>query len=297
MYILFFIAVALLMVVLVLYMVLKRDVARLTEEVKKSKDLDIKGTIKTGSLDGDVVKLTKELNSIIEIKFDAVNKYKKVDKALKEMVSNISHDIRTPLTSLMGYIDLLSTDISEEEREKYIRILKSRSMAMEVLLEDFYDIARIDSGDYPIVLEKIKLSDIVTSRTLDYYEDFSKKDIQPIIDIEEGLEVVSDLNSINRIISNLIQNSIRYAKSEVKIILRREDNICKLIFLNDLMESIEVDTDKIFNRSYTGDVNRSVGGTGLGLAITKQLSETLGHKLYAVSSTENFSIILEFKAR
>lgn len=276
-------------------MLLKRDIIRMTNDIKEYKNVNSKVSIKTNSVDKNIGELTTEINSLIDIKQNAVNDYRKIDKKLKETVANISHDIRTPLTSLMGYIDLLSSAEDDGNRERYLEILKDRSESMELLLEDFYDIARIDSGDYPLELSKINLSSILEDKMLSYYTELSLRNINPILEIEENVEIISDINAINRIVSNMIQNTIRYAQKEIKVVLLSEDGKAKLFFINDIGDNLEdVDVERIFDRSYIGNKSRTSGGTGLGLAINKELSNALGHEIFARKSERKFVIGMEF---
>ena len=289
------IAILAFIITFILYMLLKRDIIRMTNDIKEYKNVNSKVSIKTNSVDKNIGELTTEINSLIDIKQNAVNDYRKIDKKLKETVANISHDIRTPLTSLMGYIDLLSSAEDDGNRERYLEILKDRSESMELLLEDFYDIARIDSGDYPLELSKINLSSILEDKMLSYYTELSLRNINPILEIEENVEIISDINAINRIVSNMIQNTIRYAQKEIKVVLLSEDGKAKLFFINDIGDNLEdVDVERIFDRSYIGNKSRTSGGTGLGLAINKELSNALGHEIFARKSERKFVIGMEF---
>ena len=293
--VLLFIAIIAFIITFILYMLLKRDITRMTDDIKEYKNLNSKVFIKTNSVDKNIGGLTTEINSLIDIKQNAVNDYRKIDQKLKETVANISHDIRTPLTSLMGYIDLLSSAEDDGNRERYLEILQERSKSMEFLLEDFYDIARIDSGDYPIELSKINLSAILEDKILSYYNEFSNSSIVPILEIEENIEIISDISAINRIVSNIIQNALRYAHNEIKVVLLSEDDKAKLFFINDIGDKMsDIDVDRIFDRSYIGSKSRTSGGTGLGLAINKELSHALGHEIFARKSERKFVIGMEF---
>lgn len=240
-------------------------------------------------------KLTKELHNL-EVKT------KRTEEERKRMISNISHDLRTPLTSLLGYIEVLENDeLSEEDREEYLSIIQRKGKDISNLIEYFFELAKIDAGDITIELIRVNLSEIVQDTLLDFYDDFEKEAIRPQINIPTfPLYVQGNPMSIKRILINLFSNALRYGKEGkvVGIELREEKDRIWVDVWNKGSVISKSDIEHIFKRTYTGEYSRnpSIRGNGLGLAIVKKLVELQMGNITVSSEAEGrtvFSFYLE----
>ena len=198
-------------------------------------------------------------------------------------VANISHDLRTPLTSVIGYIQLLEDeDLSEEEREKYKEILLSRAKSLEGLIEGFYDLSRLESGDYRLELESVNLQNTLCEILASFYNDFESRGIKPQIDIDEKAPpIIVDANAVRRIFTNLIQNVLKHDGKNFSVTLKQEDGLIVTAFANDAPQLGQEDAEHLFERFYTADRMRSGQNTGLGLAIVKELAEKMNARANA----------------
>lgn len=234
--------------------------------------------------------LSENLNSLIE-RFQGILKQNKdYEEERKRMISNISHDLRTPLTSLLGYVELLNHDknLSEEETKEYTEIVETKGNALLKLMEEFFQVSKLDSNDMKLNIKSVNISEILRQSIVLLYNEFTKLSIEPIINIpDEDLYALGDEGAINRILNNLISNSLTYGIDGGVIGLNlREEGKKIVIDVWDRGKGIpENDMPFIFNRLYTLEKsrNRKFQGSGLGLTISKKLAENLQSKLTACS--------------
>ena len=196
---------------------------------------------------------------------------KQEEEQLKQSISNISHDLRTPLTSMQGYLTLLKESENTEEREQYIKIIKAKTDYLTSLVQEFYDLSVLENDSTDIILEKIDINRIVTDCLLEKYHELDK--IQPVIHIEKTPVWISGNELIcKRIIENLIINAIRYSNGFIEISV---DSKGIFTVKNSTHSLKNTDIDQLFNKFYTADQSRTNGSSGLGLYIVKKLLERI----------------------
>ncbi|WP_199873045.1 sensor histidine kinase [Inediibacterium massiliense] len=216
------------------------------------------------------------------------------------MISNISHDIRTPLTSILGYLEALNKDknLSDEERQYFLSIAYDKSEKLYKLLEEFFEISKLESEDILIKVEKINLTNTVQEVLVGFYWEFINESIEPVIDIpEKDFFVWGDSKLIDRILSNLLLNALRYGKKGkiIGIKIREENAMIWVDVWNGGVGIPEKDIPYIFDRLYTVEPSRNkrVYGSGLGLAIVKELVESLKGEI-SVNSIPNEKTTFSF---
>ncbi len=189
--------------------------------------------IKFYNLSGNKKELVKEINTFLD-RYQSVSVDNKNYKDHhQKMISNISHDIRTPLTALMGYVDLISDNsIIKGKREEYISIIKERGTALKDLMEEFFQMAKLECNDMEINIEKFNISETVRKNVIAFMNEINEKNITPNINIgDEEVFALGDASYMNRIITNLISNSLKYGyEGKVIGIDLKEDN--KWVYLS-----------------------------------------------------------------
>lgn len=239
----------------------------------------------------EIKKLYEETNLVLDRFQDTFEQKKIMEESRKKMISNISHDLRTPLTALLGYIEVLQKDdtLSNEERERYLEIVHSKGEALYELLEEFFQLSKLESEDVILKLQKTNICETVRESVLNYYEDFIKINITPHIRIpEEDLYVLGHKESIHRIMGNLISNAIKYGADGQNIgveLYKKKDYICINVW--DTGKGISKESiPYIFDRLYKGDKsrNKSKGGSGLGLTIVRKLVEKQNGYIKVIST-------------
>ncbi|WP_411681737.1 sensor histidine kinase [Clostridium thailandense] len=281
-----------------LYVLLSEEVKNIAGQLNKINGVKTNSRILLSFKNKNLGKLALEINKTLEEKKKIEIEYKKMDIELRQAISNMSHDLRTPLTSIMGYIQLIEdSSLLEEERKEYINIVKKRAKSLQVLISGFYDLSRLEAKEYKFEFKSMNLSNIICDMIASFYNDFLSRGIEPAIDIDQKLQlIVGDENAIRRVFSNLIQNMLKYGEKNVFISLKSQDDFVIAVFKNDAPNLKDEDVSHLFERFFIGDRTRNGDSTGLGLAITKELVEQMGYKIEAGMFEGKLSIAVKFKA-
>lgn len=281
-----------------LYLLLSREIKNISNQLYEHNKTHTNSKILLSFSNKGLEGLAQNINKTLEEKQKIEIEYKGMDKELRQAIANMSHDLRTPLTSIMGYIQLIEDDKTpEEDKKQYLDIVKRRGSTLQGLIESFYDMSRLEAREYKLELKPVNLYNIMCDMIAAFYNDFVNKSIEPIIEIQENIPmVIADENGVKRIVSNLIQNMLRYGNKHVHISLKQEKNSIVSTFENDATGLTQEDLTHLFERFFTADRTRSGKSTGLGLAITKQLVEQMGHSIKAELQNGRLGLIIEWKA-
>ena len=291
-----FIIIILIIVIIILltYLFLyHNEVKHISKEIDNIKDLDsntlIHSKYNLKNINNLIYKINNLLTESKNIKIDYGNK----NKSLMKMMTNISHDLRTPLTSALGYIDIiLKSDLSEEEKKKDLITIEKRLRRLEELISSFFEFSRIISTNKLPTLEKINLTSILEESVIVFYDDYKKNNREILLDCNQRKIIInSNKMLLTRIFENLIGNAYKHSSSDLSIKVEIEDKV-KIIFSNELLDN-DVDIDRIFDEFYTVDISRTKEGTGLGLAIAKEFTRQLNGKIYAEKQKNQLKIIIE----
>lgn len=293
-----FIIIILIIVIIILltYLFLyHNEVKHISKEIDNIKDLDsntlIHSKYNLKNINNLIYKINNLLTESKNIKIDYGNK----NKSLMKMMTNISHDLRTPLTSALGYIDIiLKTDLSEEEKKKDLITIEKRLRRLEELISSFFEFSKIISTNKQPVLEKINLTSILEESVIVFYDDYKKNNREILLDCNQRKIIInSNKMLLTRIFENLIGNAYKHSNSDLNIKVEIENKV-KIIFSNELLDN-DVDIDRIFDEFYTVDISRTKEGTGLGLAIAKEFTKQLNGNIYAEKHNNQLKIIIELQ--
>ncbi|WP_160672007.1 HAMP domain-containing sensor histidine kinase [Clostridium sp. C8-1-8] len=243
-------------------------------------------------------RLAEVINENIDIRKQSEANRIKVENDLRQTIANMSHDLRTPLTAIIGYLQLLKVDgIDEDEKKDFLDIAEHRAKSLETLLNDFYELSLIESLDYQLNMERLNISKILQQIVLDRYSDFMEREISPNINIpDKNYYIIAEKKSIDRVIENVLTNAIKYAKDSIDISLQQKQEKILITISNTFTNLGEKDIANIFDRFYMADKSRSGKGTGLGLAIARGLVEKMDGNITANIDGSIFSICCSFKA-
>lgn len=284
-------------ILLARYLYVKNEIINLTRQLKEINKNKSDNKVTVGLLNKNFEELALAINENIEIRKQAEARRLKSEKALKSAIADMSHDLRTPLTSIIGYLQFMKKDnTTEEERFQYLNIAYQRSKALEALLNDFYTLSLIDSAEYEINLEKLDLSRALKEAIVERHSEFISRNLEVNFQIpNENLYIIGDKQSLDRVIGNLINNVLKYAKSKVLISLNTEEALVTLKISNDVESLSSEQLERFFDRFYRADNTRSEKGSGLGLAISKALMEKMGGNIRVSMVSDMLSICCEFK--
>ncbi|RCX18273.1 signal transduction histidine kinase [Anaerobacterium chartisolvens] len=236
--------------------------------------------------DKELMRLLNEINKVLEYRLKISQEHRKTEASMKKMLSNISHDLKTPLTVVLGYIETIRLDknISNEDRSILLDRVENKAHEILELMNKFFDLAKLESGDREIPLTRVNMSEICQRNILGFYDILTSRGIEVCIDIPEyGIYVWGDEEALDRILSNLISNAIKYG-SEGKVIglsLRADDGFVYTDVWDRGKGIDELSKDRVFERMYTLEDSRNKRnqGSGLGLTITKRLVEKLNGEI------------------
>ena len=236
-------------------------------------------------------RLESEINNIIEKSRSDSLSAKQSEDSLKETIANISHDIRTPLTSLDGYFQLLSDSESKEERQRYIGIISSRISSLKNMLEELFTYTKLQNEAYVLSLEDVNFSKSVCDALFSFYDDFTAAGIEPVTDFtDEKLIVNGNAEALSRIIRNILKNALEHGTDELKLKLESRDGQAVFSCSNRTPHPEEIDINRVFARFYRSDSSRSRTSTGLGLAIAKGLAEKMNGTATASLDGDFFTV-------
>lgn len=233
--------------------------------------------------------LMKSLNSLVDKFQKILIQNQKYEEDKKRMISNISHDLRTPLTSLLGYVEFIKDGkLSNDEKKEYIQIISSKGNDLKKLLEEFFQLSKIDSNDITLNIKKINISEIVRQNIILFMNDFQKLGIEPEVNMsDKDSYAMGDESAAGRIVRNLISNSLKYGSTGKFLgISVREDTRSVFVDVCDKGKGIgKDDIGHIFDRLYTAEKSRSrkLQGSGLGLTIVKKLTEKQNGNITVIS--------------
>lgn len=256
------------------YITLKRDIKELKKQLQYANKTGSHFRYFSVSLDHDMGKIINALNEIKDKHQKVQYQALQMDLNLKEMISNISHDIRTPLTSIYGYIQLLE-ECEEEERAQYYQIIKQRLDYLNTLLEELFLYTKLVNGSVEFTLSEVSVYDLLCQTLLPFHNQFEEKRIQlDLVFEDENCQIESDELYLKRIFNNLLNNVLMHGMDKLTITQRVYHDFVYIQFRNNVKNS-NIKAEQLFQRFYTGDQSRNKQGSGLGLAIVKELVEGL----------------------
>ena len=240
----------------------------------------------------ETLALVEELNRMIDVYEDKNRQAKKMEDNVKLSIAGISHDLRTPLTSINGYVQLLQNTADIEKRQQYLTVIERSVNRLIEMTNNFYDLARIETNQKEMELTSIALPALAEETFLSFYEQFEVNHIEVVFP-EDTIndEIIADRLMTVRVVQNIIQNILRYADSTAIISYSVQDNHFKFSVKNDVKTVSKIAIEKVFSRFYTEDASRTnAEASGLGLYMSKKLVEKMGGKMNAELDGKWFAV-------
>ncbi len=273
--------------------------------IENIKNGNVKDKVTSENLHSDNIRLAEAVNSIGEGIDRAVNTSMKDEKLKADLITNVSHDIKTPLTSIINYVDLLKReDINNEKAKEYIEILDVKSQKLKQLTEDLVEASKISSGNISIELSRINFVELVNQTIGEFYEKLEKNSLSVIFKPkQQDMMIMADARHLWRVIENLLNNVCKYALSGTRVYLdmvyeEKENAGKKVVFSikNISASELNIDASELTERFIRGDVSRTTEGSGLGLSIAKNLTAAQGGDFDIRLDGDLFKVIIKFDA-
>lgn len=240
----------------------------------------------------------ENLNSIGRGMAIAVNERMKSERFKTELITNVSHDLKTPLTSIVTYIDLLKKeDIQDEKAKEYIDTIARQSKKLKKLTEDLIDASKASSGALNVNMERVNISELLRQSSAEYGERMEAVNITPVVNMpEEDIYVRADGRLLWRVVENLLQNICKHGMPGTRAYLeaRTENGRAVVSFKNISQQQLNIPVEELLERFVQGDESRSRGGSGLGLSIAESLTELMKGKLKLSLDGDLFKVELWF---
>lgn len=253
-------------------------------------DADTNVGIDIATSDRAIRRLAADIDRQLKLLRKAQLRYAQGDYELKAAITGISHDLRTPLTAICGYMELLGREPSTDAARRYLSIIANRITVMKTLAEELFHYSIVTSIHRYDQREPVSLNQAVEQCVADYYAVLKARGITPdIVMPETRIERQLNKSALSRILDNVIHNAIKYSDGDLTIRLSEQGT---LFFSNHAAQLDEVKIGRLFDRFYT--VNNGQGGAGLGLSIAKILTEQMGGRITAAKSNDMFTIIISF---
>lgn len=244
---------------------------------------------------GGIRELTDLLNDLLLWQRKERKKYLEKDKMISNIYTNLSHDIRTPLTSLDGYFQLLEESREEEEQARYLTIIQERIACLKEMLEELFTFTKLKNESYQLELSSCCFNRILKDTVFSYYEDWRERGMEPEIRIaEEEFYFQGNQPALRRVIQNVVRNVLEHGENKIMIQLQKEENEVVLRVGNETPHPQEIDAGQVFTRFYKADEARSKTSTGLGLSIAKELVNRMQGRIEAEIADNEFWIVIAF---
>ncbi len=249
-------------------------------------------------LTGVLKQMAEYINDIAGGFTNAIEQSLKSERLKTELITNVSHDIKTPLTSIINYVDLLKQeDIKDEKIKQYIDILNQKSLRLKKLIEDLVEASKVSSGNVKLNIEVIDLKELLAQTIGEFEDRFENKNLKIDIEIpDEEVKIKADNRYMYRVIENLFSNITKYSidNSRVYISLTKQNDKIKLEIKNISKDKLNISPDELMQRFVRGDKSRYTEGSGLGLSIAKSLTEMQGGKFDINIDGDLFKVIIEY---
>lgn len=269
---------------------LRKSIREIEKEFSYRIKTDTNTLIDVSSHDRQIKKLAESINTQLRELRKERHHFQQGDFELKEAVTNISHDLRTPLTAICGYLDLLESEEKSEEVKRYLNIIKNRTEILKQLTEELFRYSVFVSVFNNTSYESVVLNSVLEESILGFYADLKSHMITPEISIpDKKIKRNLNKNALSRIFGNIISNAIKYSDGDLSVTLYQSGEI---VFSNSALKLDEIQVGKLFDRFYTVDTAKK--STGLGLSIAKALTEQMNGSITACFNNGTISIRLIF---
>ena len=265
--------ISIIVVLLLRLFFINKEIKNIIKQLEDYNNLKTRKKLDINLVNKNIENLAQCINKHMEISKELQIKQVNSEEELKSMISSISHDLRTPLTSIRGYLQMLrKDDIPNDKRIKYLDIAEHRSKDLQDLINQFFMLSVVEDNKYKMNLERVNLKEVFIETLTSYYDEFTSKNIEPTIEIcSDEVSILGDYASVKRVIENLMMNISKHSKGDIKIAIKKNNDTAQLLVLDSIDNANEIQVENLFDKFYKADKARKINSTGLGLSIVKEL--------------------------
>ena len=261
----------------------RKQRAAINKALKQISGGNVAYTIDEEGYSGGELEAVRSINSISDGLSHAISEQVRADRLKADLITNVSHDIKTPLTSIINYVDLLKRENIEDEKIKeYIDVLDRKSARLKNLTEDLVEASKASSGNIKLEMRRLDMAELAGQAGGEFDDKFAKRNLEFNLSVpEEPVYILADGRHLWRVFENLLNNAAKYSMEHTRIYadVRKENGNCIFSIKNISQDRLNISPDELTERFIRGDVSRSTEGSGLGLSIAKSLTTLMGGKL------------------
>ena len=273
--------------------------AVLMKGVRQMRDGDLRTKVPTRHLRGSFLTFAEDLNALSETAYNAAQQQMRSERMKSELITNVSHDIKTPLTSIINFVDLLQKPHSPQQEQEYLEVLARQSSQMKKLIQDLVELSKVSSGNITVNPQMLDAAETVNQALGEFSDKLEAAGLTPMFQHpEESLQIYADGRLVWRVLFNLLTNAIKYAMPGTRLYLDlfQAENAVVLSIKNVSRAPLNVAAEDLLERFVRGDSSRKSDGSGLGLNIAKSLMESQGGQLQLMLDGDLFKVTLVFPA-
>lgn len=289
------ILILLLLISLLINILMIKEINSICEQVRFLINNNSQMRINTSFSIKTFMEFAEIINNFLDSYHNKEKAYINKEKYLQNTIRGLSHDIRTPLTSLDGYLQLIANNKENINNDKYFSIMRNRISSLNNILDQLFTFVKLQENEYKLEMEKIDFTSLALQTLFNYYEDFKFRNIEPKINFPNNqIFINANIDALERIFQNIYKNILEHGQNPISLSISEDEK--KLIFVskNKTKDGLTINKDDLFKEFYKASNSRNGSSTGLGLAITKALVEKLNGKITADISDNYFAIEISF---
>jgi len=288
-------------VILLLYIrAMKKELQSMQEELRLTMEPSYNRQIRVALFDKDLTNFTTRLNHNLDYQKKLKERAKESEIKMKQSISDIAHDLRTPLTVIKGNLQMLERSQSLGEREQmYLNICLDKADTLKDMVDDFFEMSVLESDSTQVRLEEFDMTGLLVQFIIDNEVLIREHHLEPKLQLpDKSVMVCANAPMVMRMLSNLLNNVLKYAKNAFTLRMREvqvgEKWLCEIAFSNSLESNTSLDVEHLFERTYRGEHARSGSGAGLGLYIVKLLADKQNVEVSATNKEDELEITMQF---
>ena len=294
MLILFFILFIITIILVGYLFFLKKEIAYVSKQMKLIKELDTNKRLLSNLKDPTFLGMVQQINDYIDLKKELDLENMQNNLALRELVLNISHDLRTPLTAIRGYLHMLEIEkLAPEQQNSYLKIVNQKIVVLNKQIDSFFELSKLDSAEFYYPLKFIDVYPILTEVLLSYYDEFEERNIAMSIELDEKLELIGNREAFEKIFHNLLTNTFQNAKSYAKLKGYTKGQYIVFQLKNDTTDFDVTHLPYLFDKF--ASFSSREDSNGLGLFIVKELVTKMQGKVFAEYDNNQLCIEIRFE--
>ena len=267
----------------------------MTKELKSTRDEGYNRQLRVDLIDSDINELANEFNKNLDYQKSMKLETEKTRRQLEQSISDIAHDLRTPLTVVKGNLQMLEGEPLSDKGREYLEISARKSDTLKSMVDEFFELSVLESDSSVVELQEVEMIGFLSELIIDYETLIRDNGLEPEIQFPDtSVKVKPNREMLSRVFSNLFSNIFKYAEDSFSLTVTKGNEYCYIKLSNKINPDTDIDVEHIFDRTYRADKARTAGGAGLGLYIAKLLVEKQKGSIEAKLEDKRLEFIISF---